>query len=268
MVERKKAPKFHWDEHTELKSWMFENDKGRPIREIMEDIKALFGIDLTYRQVSTFRSNNGLQTKAGGRPFAPRPIGSEIIRDGYVWVKITDDKEWWENWRPKSAIVWEETSGCALPEGHRVLFVDGDKMNLDPDNLVAASREQIVKLNQLKSKGTRYHNREELEALLVTIALDKAIIDAKNKPRPCMVCGALFVPEKFNRHNVQKTCRACVEAGKRDRWKNRKPKGRGTCSVCGEPFDKYFENQVRCSECSAKKQGKRKYEEWKRRRGL
>lgn len=268
MTERKRTPKFDWESHAEIKAWLLENDKGRPIREIMEDIEALFGIELTYRQISGFRSKNGTQTNSKGRPFMPRPIGSETIRDGYLWIKVSDGDDWRENWRQKSAIVWEEANGRALPEGHRILFVDGDKTNYDPENLVAASRKQIVRLNQFASEGIRYHNREELEALLAAIALDAAIVDAKNKARPCIVCGALFIPDKKNRHGVQKTCRACIEAGKRDRWKNRKPIGRGTCSVCGKSFDRYFEKQIRCSECSAKRQGRKKYEAWKRRRGL
>lgn len=48
---------------------------------------------------------------------------------------------------PLHHIIWEETNG-PIPEGHVVRHADGNRNNLDPDNLVLATRNDVARENQ------------------------------------------------------------------------------------------------------------------------
>ena len=75
------------------------------------------------------------------------PLGSErITKDDYIQIKIQDG-QLQKNWRGKHILIWEEVNG-ALPDGHAIIFGDGDKRNFDIDNLICVSRAQLVRLNQ------------------------------------------------------------------------------------------------------------------------
>lgn len=84
------------------------------------------------------------QFKKGHTPVNFRPVGSERVNvDGYTEVKVADPNKW----RLKHNVVWEEHNG-EIPKGHCVLFGDGDKSNIDIDNLLLISRKQLARLNQ------------------------------------------------------------------------------------------------------------------------
>lgn len=87
------------------------------------------------------------QFKKGNRPYNWVPLGSErITKDGYIQVKI-DDGKFQHNWKGKHILVWEEHNG-PLPQGHVVIFGDGNNRNFEPGNLLLVSRKQLVRLNQ------------------------------------------------------------------------------------------------------------------------
>lgn len=59
------------------------------------------------------------------------PLGTETInKNGYVQVKTE------EGWVGKQVILMEEHLGRKLGKGERVRFKDGNRQNLDIDNLV------------------------------------------------------------------------------------------------------------------------------------
>ena len=82
------------------------------------------------------------QFKKGNVPWNYRPIGSEKISDGYVWVKVADPHKW----KIKHRLVWEAANG-PVPKGHVVIFGDGNRMNFELDNLLLVSRRQLVVMN-------------------------------------------------------------------------------------------------------------------------
>lgn len=85
------------------------------------------------------------QFKKGNIPQTYLPIGTEVVdSDGYVKVKIADPNKW----EYKHRLIWEKHHGRPVPPGHAVIFGDGDKRNLDPDNLLLVSRAQLVRINQ------------------------------------------------------------------------------------------------------------------------
>lgn len=86
------------------------------------------------------------QFKKGSIPVNYRPVGSERINvDGYTEVKIADPNKW----RLKHIVTWEEHNG-PLPKGYAVIFGDGDRLNLDIENLILVSRKQLLTMNRNK----------------------------------------------------------------------------------------------------------------------
>ncbi len=85
------------------------------------------------------------QFKKGHRPQTWVPVGSETVdTDGYQKVKIADPNKW----AFKHRLVWERHNGRKIPDGHAVIFGDGNKLNLDPENLILVSRAQLARMNQ------------------------------------------------------------------------------------------------------------------------
>lgn len=136
-----------------------------------------FGLNLTFTQIQAFLKRNQLtngrntsfkkgqspwnkgmkgldiggketQFKKGQRPVNYRPIGSEMIdKEGYTRIKISDHGTYPQRWKLKHRILWENING-PIPEGHALIFADGDKRNIDLDNLILVSRQQLARINQ------------------------------------------------------------------------------------------------------------------------
>ncbi len=150
---------------------------GRSHKELTRLFNARFGLALTCQQVTAAaknrKINNGLngcfppghipankgqkgirrspatEFKPGNRPQTYRPVGSErITTDGYWEVKIADPK----TWRGKHILVWEALHG-PRPKGHVIVFGDGNKLNVAPENLVLVSRAELARMNQMGLVG-------------------------------------------------------------------------------------------------------------------
>lgn len=79
--------------------------------------------------------------KKGNTPHNACKVGDMIVTsDGYAKIKIADNK-----WRFRSVLVWEAAHG-AVPEGHIICHMDGDKLNDDLSNLrLLNKREHLLK---------------------------------------------------------------------------------------------------------------------------
>jgi hypothetical protein len=100
------------------------------------------------------------------------PIGQEREKDGYISVKVGSPSVW----RYKQQLIYEEHFG-PIPDGHVVIFHDGNRQNYDPNNLVAVKREEALWLGCL-----RYNKQhEEIKpALLNLVRLNQAIKERMN----------------------------------------------------------------------------------------
>lgn len=90
---------------------------------------------------------------SGGKPqgegfsVTAKPIGSETFKGGYWWVKVADNPlpknytavDRMANWRRKHRVIYEQAYG-PIPDGHLVVFLDGNRENFDLDNLYCCSR--------------------------------------------------------------------------------------------------------------------------------
>jgi hypothetical protein len=81
--------------------------------------------------------------RPGHKPATTRPAGSErVTADGYVEVKVKNRKKW----KMKHVLLWEAAHG-RVPRGHVVIFADGDRTRITPENLLTVSRRELAVMN-------------------------------------------------------------------------------------------------------------------------
>ena len=151
------------------------HNAGRSVSEMTALLNDTFGRSYTEAQVGAFRKNHGLPSgldtrfKAGQRswskgmtieqicktpealervrgthwkkghsPHNQVPVGTEIVREGYVWVKVGEPNRW----RAKHRIIYEQIHGEKLGQDDVIIFLDGDATNMAPDNLEKISRSE------------------------------------------------------------------------------------------------------------------------------
>ena len=158
----------------EIRMFMEENQAGVSGMNMAALVNAEFGTNYTPQQTEAYYGNHGLNSglsghftkghtpfykgrkgirlspatefKPGRMPHNHLPVGTELIKgDGYTWVKIADPK----TWRQKHLLIWEEAYG-PVPEGHVIIFTNGDRQDVRLDNLTLVTRSQLVRLNQNK----------------------------------------------------------------------------------------------------------------------
>jgi len=162
---------------SEQAEFLKEHVCGRGNVELTEIFNAHFDLSLGLNQIKAYKKNHKLdsgldgrfptghvpankgvkgaggweptQFKKGGMPWNYKPVGSERVNsEGYVDIKIADPNKW----RAKHVLAWEDASG-PVPKGHVLIFGDGNKFNIELNNLILVSRKQLVRLNQLKLIG-------------------------------------------------------------------------------------------------------------------
>jgi len=95
--------------------------------------------------------------KKGNIPHNHRPVGSERITiDGFVEIKVAEPNKW----KLKSRVIYEENFG-EIPKDYKIIYLDGNKLNLDPKNLKAINRAEELIMNK---NNLRYNKKELTEA--------------------------------------------------------------------------------------------------------
>lgn len=103
-----------------------------------------------------------------------QPIGAErITKDGYRQRKVNDDMPLQSRWKFVHVIVWEEHNG-PVPKSHVIVFRNGDRSQIDINNLELVHRRDLMARNtihnlppqlreviDLKRHITRHINRKE-----------------------------------------------------------------------------------------------------------
>lgn len=97
------------------------------------------GLGLTKANITSFKSGEKSPTQ--------KPIGSERInsKDGYTMIKVAEPRKW----KHKHVVIWEANNG-PVPKGHVIRFIDGDILNLDPENLELINRLSHLRMNKNK----------------------------------------------------------------------------------------------------------------------
>lgn len=88
--------------------------------------------------------------KKGNSPKNRVPVGTEVVKDDdYLWRKIAEPNKW----RQVHRLVYEQLHG-SIPKGMCVTFLDGDRRNFSPDNLVLISQDENRILNHKRLRHT------------------------------------------------------------------------------------------------------------------
>jgi len=106
------------------------------------------------------------QFKPGNRPHTWVPIGSERMNDGYRQRKMTDTGYPPRDWRPVHVLLWEEHRG-PVPEGHAIVFRNGDRTDIRLENLACISRAELMRRNTRHNLPPEINQVISLRAALV-----------------------------------------------------------------------------------------------------
>ena len=189
-----KKPKHKWTD--EEKEYLALIVKGSTYKEITKKMNDKFEYNFSEEQVKGMMYRNKLTTGTGGYfkkgstpwnkglkgymganktsfkkgtiPPNQVPIGTEsITKGGYIKVKVGEPNKW----KLKQRYIYEQHYG-EIPDGHSIIFADGNKMNFDIDNLIAVSKSEMLILN---NNNLRFEDKE-LTKVGVNIAkvIDKA----------------------------------------------------------------------------------------------
>ena len=121
--------------------------------------------------------------KKGSQPWDTVPVGTVVTKtDGYLWKKI-DDKtgSWLRNWKQLHLLIWEDAHG-PVPEGHRVIFKDGNKQNCVLDNLAMVTLAENAVMNNC---GLRFTNAAHTETGILIAKIKIAAGKRKNRRNIC-----------------------------------------------------------------------------------
>ena len=189
-----KKPQHKWTD--EEKEYLALIVKGSTYKEITKKMNDKFEYNFSEEQVKGMMYRNKLTTGTGGYfkkgstpwnkglkgymganktsfkkgtiPPNQVPIGTESInKGGYIKVKVGEPNKW----KLKQRYIYEQHYG-EIPDGHSIIFADGNKMNFDIDNLIAVSKSEVLILN---NNNLRFEDKE-LTKVGVNIAkvIDKA----------------------------------------------------------------------------------------------
>lgn len=110
------------------------------------------------------------QFKKDNIPWATRLVGSERIDlDGYVYIKVAEPNKW----VLKHRYIYESMYSN-IPKGYNIIFADGNKQNLDLDNLILVSNSELLIMNR---NGLYKKNKK----LTKTGSVIAKVIDKTNK---------------------------------------------------------------------------------------
>lgn len=167
-----------WRKHPEYVEFMLEFIPGHTEPEIQDEFFKQFGIELRESQIGNFKHrykiksgthggrflkgqeahNKGQKVskevyekmaptmfKKGQMPHNHKPVGSERINvDGYVEVKTKEPK----TWELKQRVIYREHYKDEIGKDEVIIFLDGNRLNLDPKNLRKIKRAELVRYNQ------------------------------------------------------------------------------------------------------------------------
>lgn len=167
----------------EVLAFFEANNYGKTAQEMTDLLNQKFGTNYTIDQVKNCRQRNHWRSgvrpehlfKPGYTPHGHRPVGSERTnRDGYRERKVAEPNKW----ALVHVLNWEAVNG-PIPQGHLLLFKDGDKSNCEVSNLLLATRGELGAMNL---HGLYAPNPETLEARLALTRYRRAV-EARKKRR-------------------------------------------------------------------------------------
>ena len=138
--------------------WLSEHSRDGSFLEVAAEFNRIFGQTRTPGVIKV-HCNRALHAGFKNQKYSNSfPIGTEVIRSGFVWVKVSNihcEKSGKltssvVNWRQKSHIVWEQHYGSAPPEGYTIVFLNRDTKDCRIENLYAVSPRVMREMSKKK----------------------------------------------------------------------------------------------------------------------
>jgi hypothetical protein len=191
------------------KQFIYENYKGIGNKELTDMFNKKFGTNIV-NQIKYFKRNHKLDSglngqfikghktfnkgkkwdeympkqsqinckkttfKKGNIPPNHRQVGEERINvDGYIEIKVSEPNKW----ELKHRYIYKKHYG-SIPKGYKVIFLDGNKTNLNINNLKAISSHEELIMNEY---GLRYGKKELTESASIVAQLELKRRELKNE---------------------------------------------------------------------------------------
>ena len=123
----------------EMREFIFANSEGVTYTQMTKMLNDRFQTDFPSSKLRWFYQNNKIKSGVTVSVNS-KPVGSVVTdKDGYLRRKTESGK-----WELLHRLIWEEENG-PVPDGCKVTFLDGNKENVSPDNLVLVTNaEQMI----------------------------------------------------------------------------------------------------------------------------
>ena len=104
---------------------------------------------------------NRTSFKKGNKPHGWKPLGSSrFSKDGYIEIKISEPR----TWALLHIMIWIAANG-KIPEGHCVVFKNGDKTIVEINNLELITRNENLQINRLQCSSRPLEVRPVVRAV-------------------------------------------------------------------------------------------------------
>ena len=152
---------------------------GKTYKEIVEIFNKKYDLKMTIKKLSSLLGRKKIKTgttgcfrkgfipwnkgkkgyiganktsfKKGNKPKNWGPVGSERINDeGYTLIKVSNEGGMLKRWALKHRVVWEQHHKKKIPKGSVIIFADGNKNNLNIENLICVTRNELKVLNRCR----------------------------------------------------------------------------------------------------------------------
>lgn len=116
------------------------------------------------------------QFKRGLTPFNTQPIGTERIKSGYRWTKVSDVRHvpWTHNWRQTHVLNWVKVHGAFDVKTHALKCLDGDRSNSAAANWELVPRGVLPLLNSPWGRDFESAHAELKPTLMAAAKLEHA----------------------------------------------------------------------------------------------
>lgn len=185
----------------EQKQFLIDHNYMTPAKDLADMFNKRFNTNITKTNIKNFRGNNNLNSgltgrfekghkthnkgkkwddympkekqkncrkttfKKGNVPKNHRLVGEERINiDGYIEIKVKEPNKW----ELKHRYIYKQFYG-EIPKGYNVIFLDGNKHNLDISNLKAISKHDNLIMNE---NNLRFNNKEITESAYLIVQIE------------------------------------------------------------------------------------------------
>lgn len=98
-----------------------------------------------YMSEESINKTKGTRFKRGNIPHNHKKVGSERITKGYIEIKTQEPNKW----QLKHRYIYEKKYG-KIPDGYNLIFLDGNRQNIELSNLKLVSKAEDLIMNNNK----------------------------------------------------------------------------------------------------------------------